>query len=61
MNSPAQPKFSWSDAWLLHAIGLAAAEHPATLKEIISMGDAVEKSVFSFEEISSGLAKLESV
>ena len=59
MNSAARPRFSWSDAWLLHAVAFAAARHPASLREIIGMGDAIEKSVFSFDELSSGLAKLE--
>jgi hypothetical protein len=59
VNSTARPRFSWSDAWLLHAVAFAAAHHAASLREIIGMGDAIEKSVFSFEELSSGLAKLE--
>ncbi|HSE23672.1 MAG TPA: hypothetical protein VLB68_18530 [Pyrinomonadaceae bacterium] len=50
--------FNWSDAWLMLAISLASQRGPATLEEIIAAGDEINFSIFSLEELESGLVRL---
>ncbi|MCE5324431.1 hypothetical protein LLG46_14110 [bacterium] len=50
--------FTWTDAWLLQAIAMAARKQPATIEKIIAAGDAIMHAVFTFEEFGLGLAKL---
>jgi hypothetical protein len=55
----ARPTFHWSDAWLLAAIfGANYFESAATLDQIIAYGDVLNHSIFNFEELESGLARL---
>lgn len=57
MNS-ANPTFSWSDAWLLAAIAVGGGLKGAMLKEIVAAGDLINRSVFTPQELRSGMAKL---
>jgi hypothetical protein len=50
--------FNWSDAWLMLAISLASQRGPATLEDIIAAGDEINFSIFSLEELESGLVRL---
>jgi hypothetical protein len=59
MRGVVQPRFLWSDAWLLAAIFYAhRAEGAATLDEIIAYGDAINHAIFNPEELDSGFARL---
>jgi hypothetical protein len=51
-------KFTWSDAWLLYSIGLAVHGGKGTLKDVIVAGDAVNRAVFTPQELRRGIAKL---
>lgn len=51
-------QFTWSDAWLLFAVALAARRGQATLKDVISCGDAINHAVFTPAELRRGFAKL---
>jgi hypothetical protein len=53
-----QIEFLWSDAWLLQAIALAAEKAPASLKDVIATGDAINHAIFTYTELQTGLAKL---
>lgn len=57
MNS-ANPVFRWSDAWLLAAIAVGGGLKGAMLKEIVAAGDLINRSVFTPQELRSGLSKL---
>jgi len=57
MNS-ANPVFGWSDAWLLAAIAVGGGLKGAMLKEIVAAGDLINRSLFTPQELRSGLAKL---
>lgn len=48
----------WSDGWLLYSILHAARGGPATLGQIIEVGDAVNHAIFTADEISGGLERL---
>jgi len=50
--------FNWSDAWLMLAISLASQRGPATLDAIIAAGDEINFSIFTLEELESGLVRL---
>jgi len=50
--------FNWSDAWLMLAISVASQRGPATLEAIIAAGDEINFSIFSLEELESGLVRL---
>jgi hypothetical protein len=51
--------FQWSDAWLLHAVVLAAAEGDAALDAVIGAADMVNKAMLTFDELDGGIARLE--
>ena len=53
-----QIEFIWSDAWLLQAIAYAEKNAPATLKDVIAAGDAINHAIFTYAELQTGLAKL---
>jgi len=50
--------FNWSDAWLMLSISVASQRGPATLEAIIAAGDEINFSIFSLEELESGLVRL---
>jgi hypothetical protein len=50
--------YNWSDAWLLLSIIHASKKRGATLNEIIEAGDAINISIFTPEEMESGLSRL---
>jgi len=52
------PQFTWSDAWLLFAVALAATRGKVTLKDVIACGDAIEHAIFTPAELRRGFAKL---
>jgi hypothetical protein len=51
-------RFAWSDAWLLYSIGLAIRGGRNSLKDVIFAGDAVNRAVFTPQELRRGTAKL---
>src|SRR5687767_13486263 len=50
--------FVWSDAWLLHAILVAAKEDEATLEDVIGAADFLNHAILTFDEIDGGVARL---
>ena len=52
------PKFTWSDAWLLFAVALAATSGKVTLKDVIACGDGIQHAIFTPAELRRGFAKL---
>lgn len=52
------PQFTWSDAWLLFAVALAATSGKVTLKEVIACGDSINHAIFTPPELRRGFAKL---
>lgn len=51
-------KYRWTDAWLLASIALAGKDKPAELWEILYHGDLLNRTIFTPEEIESGLVRL---
>jgi hypothetical protein len=54
-----QIPFVWSDGWLLMSVLLAGKEEPAALKDVFWTGDAINKAIFTFDELDGGIARLE--
>lgn len=55
----AVPKFTWSDAWLLHSVAVAGGDKDgATLAGIIRIGDAINHAIFTAAELRRGFGKL---
>src|SRR5882724_750992 len=52
--------WNWSDAWLLISI-ITKDKKGSTLGSIIGVGDYINHSIFSFDELKSGLEKLVSI
>jgi len=52
--------WNWSDAWLLMSI-VTKDKKGTTLRDIISVGDYINHSIFSFDELKGGLEKLISI
>ena len=52
------PRFTWSDAWLLFAVSLAATSGTVTLKDVIACGDGIQHAIFTPAELRRGFAKL---
>lgn len=50
--------FTSSDVWVLLALAYSSKSSPATLTEIVSAGDMINKSVFTPQELRRGFAKL---
>ena len=50
--------YNWSDAWLLLSIIHASRRGGATLDKIIEAGDGINVSIFTPEEMESGLSRL---
>jgi hypothetical protein len=52
-------ELEWSDARLLFALGRCSTTIPCALSSVIATADAIEHSVMNFEEVSSGMLRLE--
>ena len=50
--------FTSSDVWVLLSIALAETEPPVRLKDVFFAGDAINKAIFSPQELRRGIAKL---
>lgn len=50
--------FMKSDTWVLLSVGLAGRVRPATLTDVVAMGDAINHAILSGPEIRHGLATL---
>jgi hypothetical protein len=50
--------FTSSDVWVLLSIALAETESPVRLKDLFFAGDAINKAIFSPQELRRGIAKL---
>ena len=54
-----EPEFTWSDAWLLHAVAVAGGTGSgASLTDIIGSGDGINHALFTAEELRRGFGKL---
>lgn len=51
-------EYWWSDAWLLQSIVYACHSGPASIDEIIIVGDALNHAIFTYAEIDTGLVRL---
>jgi|GEM_PF-2630603 hypothetical protein len=51
-------KFTSSDVWILHTIAYASAHKPASLQDIITVGDFLEHAIFNYGELQNGLHNL---
>ena len=51
-------KYEWSDAWLLLSVIYASREHPASLSEILMVGDYINHTGFTQEELDGGFSRL---
>jgi len=54
-------KWQWSDAWVLASIISSDYKHVFSLRDIIASGDYINHSIFIYDELAHGLAKLESI
>ena len=54
-----QNTLRWSDVWLLMAIYAAKDRRPAALRDILAAADAIYHAVMNYEELASGLVRLE--
>jgi hypothetical protein len=50
--------YTSSDMWLLVAIAYSTADGPAQLADIIETGDAINKAIFTGQELRRGMARL---
>jgi hypothetical protein len=50
--------FTSSDVWLLLSIALAESASPVRLSDVLFAGDAINKAVFTPQELRRGLSKL---
>lgn len=50
--------FRSSDPWLLQSIILSAKDGKSSLKDILAMGDALNKAMFTDAELKGGFARL---
>ena len=57
-HDPMEIPFTSSDIWLFVSIGLAEANLPADLANVLFAGDAINKAVFTSSELRRGLSKL---
>lgn len=55
-NTPIQ--YQWSDAWVLLSVIYASREHPATLVDVIQVGDYINRGIFTESELNSGFFRL---
>jgi len=58
MRENVRVRYRWTDAWLLAAIALASRNKAAQLWQIIASGDDLNHTIFTPEEIESGLVRL---
>lgn len=59
MAGVAGPQFTWSDAWLLHAVAVVGSgTSGAALTDIIASGDAINHALFTTPELRRGFGKL---
>jgi hypothetical protein len=50
--------YTWSDAWLLLSVIYASRDHPASLGEILVVGDYINHTGFTQEELDGGFSRL---
>ncbi len=53
-------KWQWSDAWVMLSMVSSGNKHAFSIKDIIASGDHINHSIFNYDELANGLAKLES-
>jgi hypothetical protein len=51
-------KYERSDAWLLLSVIYASRDHPASLGEILMLGDYINHTSFTQEELDGGFFRL---
>lgn len=57
MSDSRQPRFLWSDAWLLLTVGVVGAS-PAPLTQVLGAADGVQHAILTREELNGGIARL---
>lgn len=55
----AETMLRWSDVWLLVALARGQRNGSCALSDLIEAADAIDHSVLNFEEVSSGMLRLE--
>lgn len=58
MSAENQKPLRWSDVWILMATYHASSMDGAELRRVIAVADYIERAIPNFEEISSGLVRL---
>lgn len=59
MTANSSAAFSWADAWVFTSFYATHKESgPLQLKEIISMGDGLNRAIFTADELKTGFSKL---
>ena len=57
-----EPRFTWSDAWLLHAVAAGGGDGAgATLTDIVANGDLINHALFTPAELRRGFGRLTGV
>ncbi len=51
-------KYERSDAWLLLSVIYASRNHPASLGEVLMLGDYINHTSFTQEELDGGFSRL---
>ena len=59
MSSDSTVKFLWSDAWLVHAAGMAATSGDSDLATVIATGDAIQHAIFTRSELNGAIGRLQ--
>ena len=54
-------QWQWSDAWILASMLTSGEKHLFSVRDIIASGDYINHSIFNYDELAHGIAKLESI
>jgi hypothetical protein len=57
MSESHQPRFQWSDAWLMLAVGIVGGE-PAPLTQVLGAADVLQHAILTREELNGAIARL---
>lgn len=59
MSDSAPPRFLWSDAWLLLAVGIVSPDGGAApLPEVLGAADGVQHAILTREELNGAIGRL---
>ncbi|HUL96259.1 MAG TPA: hypothetical protein VLT89_09625 [Usitatibacter sp.] len=57
-DSPAQPVFVWSDAWVMASVAVGGGLKGCELKDVVAAGELLNRALLSPMELRGALAKL---